>query len=288
MRVHLDPVGLHSRAMVRVAGALKRFAPSSVTFAEEQKDADLCVLHAIGADSVKGTTDSQPYAVIQYCLETAGMNDPEWRKVWRRSQLVWSYYNLKNKGGNKDFPFYYAPLGIDTTFYCGRLGYQRDITLLTSGFVSGPCEESIEEAAWAVYGAGGKTVHLGPSNIKGMGVPPPGWSFAYDIADLDLMNLYSRTKWVSGLRHIEGFELPALEGLVCGARPVVFDREEMRQWYNGHAVFIPECHGVELVDRLTALFQTEPNPVTESERRQVLARFNWATIATDFWKRLLQ
>jgi glycosyltransferase involved in cell wall biosynthesis len=80
--------------------------------------------------------------------------------------------------------------------------------------------------------------------------------------------------------------MPVIEGLACGARPIVFDRPDMTHWYEGHAVFIPECSGPELVEVLTDLLKYNPTPVKETERAEILARFDWSTIVKRFWEYL--
>ncbi|HWI70162.1 MAG TPA: hypothetical protein VNS88_17650, partial [Nitrospiraceae bacterium] len=78
-----------------------------------------------------------------------------------------------------------------------------------------------------------------------------------------------------------------LEGLMCGARPIVFDRPDMRQWYEGHAVFIPECSGPDLTQELIEVMSHEPDPVMSIEREIILERFSWKPIVRGFWEQVL-
>jgi len=275
MRVHVEPAFTMSQAMFRVARQLVRYAPSHVKFTQHKNAADFHVLHAIGADALE--VDEPDFAAIQYCMKTAGGSLPAWQDWWSRSRVVWSYYGL-------DTPkLYHAPLGVDgDTFVWSES--RRDVGIVTTGYVSGPDAEAIEEVALAASMCGLTTVHLGPDTIQGMEVAPTGWTNVNGITDDELAHLYGRARWVSGLRHVEGFELPVLEGLVCGARPIVFDRPEMREWYDGHAMFIPECSGEELVNIIGSVLICPPPPVTEDERREVLEKFNWETIVNNFWK----
>jgi glycosyltransferase involved in cell wall biosynthesis len=285
MKVFLKPVGLYSHAMVRVAHALRLYAPKGVEVTENRRDADLQIVHVIGPDSMTDVDLARPYAMIQYCLKTAGLSIEQWRdQYWRNSRLVWSYYELPNF-----LSYYFAPLGVDRPF-AEAVDFEkkpRDIAAMTSGYVSSPDAEAIEEPAMAADALGLKVVHLGPVGVEGMRLTPPRWSSVHGIQDYDLVRLYQRTEWVCALRHHEGFELPAIEGLLCGARPIVFDRPDMRQWYDEYVAYVPECHGDELVEHLTEIFRHKPTPVADEEKERLRERFNWKTIATGFWERAL-
>lgn len=200
---------------------------------------------------------------------------------------MWSHYDLSDKmpAGSA---FYHAPLGVDGEVFRGN-GHDRDLGVMTSGTVAGPEAESIEEVADAAWACGLKVVHLGPRQVVGMNIRNEyTWKSIDGVQDSKLAEYYGRCKWVSGLRQIEGFELPVIEGLACGARPIVFDRPDMRRWYDGLAVFVPVCHGNELVNRLVDIFLTDPEPVSDAERALVLERFRWSSIAKGFWSRLLE
>lgn len=282
MKVFVEPTGLHSRAMRRVARALMRHAPPGVEETKDREAADLTVLHVIGPGSLEGHNLGQSYAVIQYCWKSGGMTQAQLDDLWSRAEVVWSYYRLPIS------QFYHAPLGLDPVFvnepfWTGA----RPIPVLTSGYVSGPLSEAIEEVAEAANRKGMNVIHIGPSQIEGMKPRSHRWAAFTDLDDDTLVSMYDASRWVSGLRHIEGFELPALEGLVRGARPIVFDRSDMSEWYEGHAVFVPECDGEALVGYLESVFQCNPRPVTEAERKRVLERFGWEKIAAGFWERAL-
>jgi glycosyltransferase involved in cell wall biosynthesis len=201
--------------------------------------------------------------------------------------MVWSYLDLQGEVGDLGSVNYYrSPLGVDAAFVGGVDPVRRDIAVMTSGYVSHPAGEAIEEMALAADAVGLPVLHLGPAHVDGMRVPPPRWSSVLGISDCELATHYHRTEWVSGLRHVEGFELPVLEGLCCGARPIVFDRPDMTHWYGDYAAFVPECHGPELVEVLTDILRHVPVPVSAEERAEVARRFDWGVIARGFWAQL--
>jgi hypothetical protein len=287
VKVFLRPVGLHSRAMVRVADALAKLAPPDVQVVARAEDADVVLLHVIADDAMvaarRWRENGQRYAVAQYCLETTGAPDPAaWADFWRDAELVWSYYDLPLGEG-----YFSSPLGVDDVFRELAPPRPRERLVLTTGYVAGPGAEAIEEVWRAAEQLGYQAIHIGPRKVSGMRHQPAGWYALEGIPDERLADLYRRAEWVAALRHVEGFELPAAEGLVCGARPIAFDQPAMRRWYGGQAVLLPECSGDDLV-RLLVETMSESMPITEWERQSALERFDWSSIATGFWQRLLQ
>ena len=285
MKVYVKCPSTLSRAMFRVANALERWAPDDLVLVEREDDADLLVLHVIGLEALGYRTD-QPCAVIQYC--TGGGQDlSAWRPLWERARVVWSYYNLfphLPTGARYVQHFYHAPLGIDTVFRTDFTPRPRDITVLTSGYVNGHGQEAIEEPTLSAQRVNATSAHLGP--IPTGLSPNVKVNSKYDLGDSQLASLYRRVKYVAGLRFVEGFELGVVEGLACGARPVVFDRSDNRHWFGDHALYVPECDGEELVARLAQILAEEPRPVSREERRLVLDQFNWRTLVTEFWARV--
>lgn len=292
-----------SRAMFRVDAALTKYAPPGVEIVDKISHADLVVVPVIGfpdaVESIRDCVDrGQSYAMIQYCMRTTQeSNTAKWIPLWRNAVCVWSYYNLNEmiRNDNPDLdeqylPFFYAPLGVDEEFTRMFVDVPRRLGAITTGYVSGPSAEAIEEVAVAAGRLGMTVAHIGPFPVGMTNDKSPGshWKFHFGITDQELAALYRSSQWVSGLRHGEGFELPVLEGLCCGARPILFDRPEMRYWYGEHAVFVPECAGEALIEHLVRVMSEPPSPVTFDERRRVMRRFDWREIASDFWMRVFQ
>src|SRR5207253_7002977 len=107
------------------------------------------------------------------------------------------------------------------------------------------------------------------------------------LSDIQLATLYAQCHYVSGLRRIEGFELPAAEGLLCGARPILFDRDHYRNWYGSLAEYITESDRPGVVAQLVDLFGRQVRTVTADERNEAVRRFHWPTILNGFWERCL-
>ena len=124
--------------------------------------------------------------------------------------------------------------------------------------------------------------HLGPMLNLG-----PGVSYLLGCTDDEVADMWSQCSYVAGMRRIEGFELPALEGLACGSRPVVFDAPHYRNWFGEHAEYVPETDHDSVVEALKRLFSGRLRPVTESEREAVVRKFDWEVLTKGFWEALL-
>jgi glycosyltransferase involved in cell wall biosynthesis len=296
LRVFVEPVGLFSRAMVRVADALTRYAPAGVEIVSDlsPSECDLVVLHVIGRDAISVAENvaqcGQRYAVIQYCLQTAGaFDDGGTILMWYKSVCVWSYYDMVDMAKNR-FSFLYAPLGLDDAFLGRHYPLSPRIgtpLVLTSGYVSGPGAEPIAEVWEAAGRLGIDAIHVGPSKVEGMTQYPPKWTTRHQISDTELAELYWRATWVAALRHVEGLEIMGVEGLACGARPVCFDQPAMKRWYGDHAIYVKDQSGPALVDELVSVMSKPPLPVSDAERAEVVQVFNWERVCTEFWRRVV-
>lgn len=287
MKVFLSPhIGLHSRAMIRVERALHKHKPQDIDITQNPLDADLIVLHVIGFDAIERAEKyNRPYATIQYCVKsTEYTSELEWKPFWDRAQLVWSYYDLSAYVER----FYYAPLGVDELFFWPSNQYgSLPPYVVTSGYVSGPRAEPIFEVWEAACMCGLDVKHIGPTYVSGIEPSDVSMSHVscyFDVSDERLAMIYSGARWVSGLRHGEGFELPAAEALACGTLPVVFDQPAMRKWYDGLATFITESTGKSLVEDLIQVFKSEVE--CNASRDEIRERFSWEKIAKGFWEKL--
>lgn len=321
LKVFTSPVGLHSRAMVRVEKAIRAHAPSHVVFVDRPEDADLQFLHVIGWDGAFKNWP-RPYVAIQYCLKTAGGDMEDWVRFWDKSTLTWSYYDLSyietTISGVYWAPdrsnLFHAPLGADEIFREEAMlrlrrgpldfsvhGSSRDL-IVTTGYVSGPGAEAIAEVWTAAERTGWAGVHIGPVKVEGAGrALPESWISVEGCSDAALVNYYKCAAFVSGLRYGEGFELPAIEGALCGASPILFEQPSQHMWMGDYRLvrWMPETFDSardgkgryrprNLTVALEELFfeakHCETSEATSSGLAQILTRFNWANIVPDMWK----
>jgi hypothetical protein len=277
MKVYLRPPAHMSLAMFRVASALELTMPKDWTAVATEDEADLLVLHVIGPEAVGYRLDKR-CAVLQYCT---CRDQPAFRPLWARAAATWSYYDLR-AAMPASARFYHAPLGAADIFRDPFIEGRREIGCLTSGYVHGDEAEAILEPTQACAANGLRSVHLGPQPV-GINEPITITGLG-PITDATLARIYRQCRYVSGLRHVEGFELPALEGLCCGARPIMFDRPDDRRWFGDHAVFVPECSGPALYEMLRRVIAVLPSPVTSHERIAVIKKFDWDTLGQGFWR----
>ena len=302
MRIFLKPPQT-SRGLQRIADALTRYAPQGVEIVDNQANADLVILYAIGrCEALKERAGwlrqwGQKYAVIQCCLRsTQKPNTLDWWWLWSNARLVWSYYNLQHAILEDDWlvpdhemrhfqNFYHAPLGADAGVFWPDQNVDKDFTIATSGLSY--LSESVRECWLAAGIAHGNVFHVGPE--LRFRQPTNGIVFSNNCDDNWLSAYYQQCKYVSGLRRKEGFELPAVEGLLCGARPILFDNPDFVHWYRPWGVFIKETDRQGVIDQLVEIFCGGYHlPVTEEEVAAARERFNWQTIIGGFYERILR
>lgn len=299
MKVYLEP-HTQSRGILRVRDALVRFAPKEVEVVSSENEADLVILHVFGRNTTslnragRLQKEGKHYAVIQYCLRsTMRPHTKDWIDIWKGAHLVWSYYDLP-KMLIQDFApsvinplvfnFYYEPLGVDPEVFKDSFvqyipGAGRPYTIVASA--QHALSESVRECAYAVQRVNGKLIHIGHDLRR------PNTSHYQNVSDEFLADMYSNANFVSGLRRTEGFEFPVIEGALCGARPIVFDRPEMRHWFGQFAIFIPEGSRGEVIDSLEQVFRQGASPVEEWQKALIREKFNWRYIIDGFWRRIL-
>lgn len=296
MKVFLSPEAWMSRGIQRVAIVLARYAPPGVEIVLNEDEADFSIVHMVGNGQRQLWLEpKRPYAVIQYCLRTTELpNTRDWIPVWNRATAVWSYYDLKaaiEEDGSMDLMepdsaihLYYQPLGVDLEIFRPSALPLKKYLIGTSGYIAET--EGVVEAHAACQRLGRRMFHLGPQSA----LPKAGPTvvFAHQIPDEAVAGFWSACTYVAGLRRIEGFELPVLEGLACGARPIVFDAPHYRKWFGDLAEYIPERSPEDVTNDLTTLMSKPARPVTPEERLLIARRFDWYTLATGFWQEALR
>jgi len=295
MRVCLKAPDHLSRGIHRVARALETSRPAGLELVQAREEAELVVYHVIGLTGLRELVEAdrdagRRYAIVQYCLLTTEDSRPEaWLDLWRGAAGVWSYYNLEayltaRTPGFRTEPlgvrFYFAPLGVDGTVFQPARPTRKRFVIGTSGYVAET--EGVKECYRAAVRVDREQFHLGPYLELG-----PGVTYVLNVTDAEVAEMWSACTYVAGLRRVEGFELPALEGLACGSRPIVFDAPHYRTWFGEHAEYIPEASADEVVEALVQIFSRPARPVTPAERESVVARFDWRVLAGTFWECIL-
>ena len=265
----------------RIISMLDKYLPEGMTRVHRIEEAGLVVLHVTGRN--EHTThyaqdlcaQGKQYAIIQYSLKSTRNPDPrDWAQLWKRAKVVWSYYDLKEYMNN----FYHAPLGAGSDLF-----YQQDIEkkYLVGSIGNTYRAECIGEVQIAAWKAKGRAVHIGETFSN------PVVDYFINISDDEMRVIMNRCKYFSALRRKEGFEMQAVEALLCGVRPIMFDTPNYRQWFDGLAEFIPESSVIETGAHIQAVLKRDPRPVTHEEILEVRTRFDWEKSVKGFWERCL-
>jgi hypothetical protein len=302
--------------MVRIANAIERHAPASVEIVSDEPSAHLIMFYPIGADWIPLIEEAEAagkrFALVQCCVKSTGASCSTWWPVWKRSLCTWSYLDLNflafaenappielcddredsdpaawaAKYGLPDSRFYYAPLGVDDAFLPPNYSRSDRRTVVTTGHVSGCPAEAIYEVWEAALSCGYRVTHVGPK-LPGW---RPGVRVRQGVSDQELRLIYRSAAFVGALRYVEGFELPALEGLASGATPILFDQSDLKHWYGDHALYVPEVEGTELVVALSDIFhdhEYDPDVRPLDIQQEIVQRFDWSTLVGEFWQRIL-
>ena len=291
MKVFSRTIIGNSFCLVKILNALKKYAPPNVVFVDNYQDADLVLLHINGRhDHFQRFIDvcKKPYVAIQYCIRgTRKKKTTQWRSIWDNAEMVWSYYELdkyiKEEGGDWSIPnFYHSPLGADEDIFTNRGNEEKQFIIMSSGWSPKQAigAESFNEILEATVLTNKKMFHLGRTICNNDRV-----IIGRGITDEALASRYRSCCYVSGLRRTEGFEMPAVEGLFCGARPIMYDQPHYRQWHDKWGIFIPEDNNV--TQNLVKIFQQEYIPISNEEREEAVEMFNWRKIIIEFWRKLI-
>lgn len=279
MRVYFNN-SRHSYGIGRVVSNLDKYILKDMERVQDPLEADLIVMHINGRrnhrhdDMRKILERGQQYAVCQYVLESCRNPDPnDWVELWGNAKVVWSYYDLRSYVPD----LYFQPLGADPEIFF-REEVEKEFILGTTG--GNYKDECYLEGRMAAFMEQGKLIHVGDS------IPAdPHVTLLKDITDDEMRNVYNRCKWFSVLRRKDGFEMPAIEAFLCGVRPILFDTDNYRTWFNDFGMYIPDARPAETVRNLRKVIRKEPDPVTDDEIEAVKAKFNWEKLITGFWER---
>jgi len=290
MKIYFE-TDLGGWALVRIRQAIRENLPVDVIEVPTRGEADLVILYIIGRLNhnfqdidllKKGGTK---VIVLQCALRsTRNPNTVDWIPLWKMADLVWSYYDLpalirEDGNGEADFNFFHSPLGTDRQFQ--PHSRNKDFMIVTLG--RSHRAESLHEVWTAVYQAGFEGCHVGKvfDYYPGLTYFPEGGHRAR------IAGFLSQCHYVSCLRRKEGFELTAVEGLVCGTRPIFYDRPHYRNWFGDFGEYIPEGTPNEVIASLIDLFNRPVRKVYEQERIAAREKFNWETILKGLWERCL-
>lgn len=267
--IHPSTLG---RVMYRIRDALMARKPTGVLRA--RGEADVQVIDVIGPGALEFLGRGREYVIMQHCWTTSWRGIDFWKPIWDKARLVVSYHDLPYDR------YLRIPWGADFEFFRAQ---ERVVKygVMTTGYDE--YQEAIVEPIAASNRFGWPGVQVGnPLSERRLWV-----DHRSDVSDDEMRRLYSQSAWVAAMRWGEGFELPAVEGLACGARPICFDTPGYRHWFGDHAVYVEERREG-LVDRIAEAMGSGPRPVSAEERTELEQTFGWNVIAKKFWEAVLR
>lgn len=270
-------------AIKRVVGAIRRYAPRGVRFVISPRDADLIIAHVVGNGELAQLERRHPEQRVvmwQYCWQTSDVAD--WPAVWDGCDMVATYYQLPTDN------LYHTALGVDPAAFYPEPGVGKRYGIIGTGYVAET--ECLREAYEACRQVGLQFAHVGKDF---------GWGEGYEhfenVTDGVMRRLYNESYLALATRHIEGFELPAVEAAACGTPAALFDLpcyawakplEPCLIWDDEPvADQLMGCLGSIHLDALEGLV----DDFTPEMRSETACRlFSWARIMGAFWDEIGQ
>lgn len=283
----------------RIRNSLIRYAPQDIEFVDNMEEADFVIFHHQYRQDLDFFMHNCNKPMIFLISEL--QNSKEYFKQFFSNPLLkmtYTFHPLRHLGyvdDNDRTNHVLGAWGFDENLFDANpydvVRTDRDNMIMAFGFYDSEHYTPQYMAVRQVFN--GKMMHV---DIKKWDFLRQGLFFDerhhwYNewVSDEDLIKLYQSCKFVSGLRSGAGFEVPILEGLVNGCRPICFDNIYYRQWFNDFALFIPEEFDVDMTNNLVNIFRDyDSHKVTTDEIKHVREKFKWETIATNFWKEVMQ
>ena len=267
------------RAFTHISDALHKWTPDGMIWVSKMEEAHVAIVHVVGMGEIVHLDMKRPTVIVQHCYFTANPDVADYPNYWEKSLFTTSFHNLPSYTDRK-FQFYGMPWGADPdVFKRPDIDVKKDIKIMTTG------EIADTECLDKVYNA---CQHIGHTMYH------TGKNFGYDtryyqnyslLPEPDFVKFLQRSQYVSALRMMEGFELMAVEGLMCGARPITFSTDTYR-WFHKYAYVLDPFEDIAL--QLTFILEKEPKPIGEEEYKEIVDTFSWKIIMKGFYNKLTE
>ena len=176
-----------------------------------------------------------------------------------------------------------GPWGCQPDIWSKENGVNNDeFEILCTGEIAHT--EGIRECVAACDALNTKMLHVG----RDFKYTNKSYTNMHNLSHGEMKRAYNASKWVSALRRIEGFEKPAIEGLLCGARPICFDTPLYRYWYGDLARYVREADEAITYKDIIRVMSNEYTPVTAEEMEKAIKKFAWNYVSKNFWKKVEQ
>lgn len=270
--------------MYRINNAFMQRKPDCITLVKTPEEADVLVLNAWGnhekiiADNntlwMTRLAMGKPYILFFHGFASPNVHEEFFARIFKEALLVYTPWPLRTVHQHEVTHFVRGPWGYEPKMFFLENRGPRLFRVMATGCVDET--EHFKEVYAACREAGGKMIHVGPDMQLG-----DGYYNAHNVSDHQMRFFFNNSTYVSALRSPEGFELIGLEGLACGAMPVVFDNPHY-DWYDRLGLKVSESRGL-TCNELTRIFRREDAEVTQRHLTEVKARFSWDKVASFFW-----
>lgn len=262
----------------RISKGFHDYAPNWVQWVENPEDSDVYMVHIIGKHQVPELERKvRNRVIIQQCYFSANHKLVDYPSYWKKAALTISFHNLPDYT-NEKFNFYRMPWGADKRIF-RRTNWSepRDIKLFTTGYVVN--SESLDTVFNATKSVGRIMFHTG----RDFEWDNRHYRYLEHMTDEELVAVLNRTQYIACLRKVEGFELLGIEGLFCGARPIVFDLPTYDA-YGDHAYTVNPKQDV--AKQLVGILSKEPSYVDREEYRKIVETFCWDNLVPRMFERI--
>lgn len=244
--------------------------------------ADINIIQVIGPGEAPVIDKYSKSAVLmQHCYETACPDSTDYSSLWERCLLVTSFNNLPTYT-NKKFPFLHMPLGADVDVFKFQ-DKERICKVFTTGHVAET--ECIDLLYKACQTTNQKFAHTG----ENFNFDVANYFFLPYMSDENLVDVLNKTECTFCMRLIEGFEMLGVEGLLCGARPIVPDLP-CYDWYRkfGYTIRVKNKTNEEIVNQIELLLEkdVEIPVVSKEEMLEIKNIFDWDIVLYNMFKEI--
>jgi len=261
------------KAFSRISYELRKHSPEWVEWVSSMDACEIALVHEVGgAESIQlreALEKGKKLIIVQHTYFTSGFS--KWEEFWEQALLTVSFHNLPEYT-DKKFAFFHTPWGADPEiFYLEN--HVRNIKVFATGHVAQT--ENLDKVYDACLRTHNVMFHTG-ENFK--------WGIKYRhmpyMPDDKLRTTLNQTEYVPCLREHEGFELMGIEGLFCGARPIV-PNINTYNWYSKYSHVVDM--GGDVTGQLVDILSNPSLPVLPEEYNEIVATFSWGRIVANIF-----
>ena len=264
-------------AFKRISKALHDYSPPDIKWTDYAGSASIILVHVVGGGEVpimENVLESgRKLLIIQHVVKTGGVYP--WNEYFKQAILSVSFHDLASYYPKDRFNSYSTPWGYDPKEF-SRIEMPKKRKVLGTGYVADT--ECLDKLYQACLNTDNIMYHTGKDFEFGKNYYHLPW-----LNDVGFNEMLNSVQYTSCLRDIEGFEMMGVEGLVCGAVPIVPALDTYR-WYRKHGIFV-DMHS-DITKQLEDILVLTPTPPDEDELEEIHQKFSWECIVPKIFAHL--